>query len=109
MGSCLCREKKTKSSRSAGGGEESYARSTRGGGRRSNQTGPHDKRPRAGGRSSDIANEENDVTLGGTVEDRSIQTAPNHRPAPNNRSSSESMCRIFKYIVELWILNITWN
>ena len=89
MGSCLCKEKKTKSSRSAGGGEESYARSTRGGGCRGNQTGPHDKRTRAGGRSTDIVNEENDVTLGGAVEDRSIEIFPNDQSG--NRLSSQSM------------------
>ena len=69
MGSCLCKEKKTKSSRTAGGGEESYARSTRGVGFRGNQTDTRDKRARAGGRSSDIVNEECEVTPDGAVTD----------------------------------------
>ena len=69
MGSCLCKEKKTKSSRTAGGGEESYARNTTGGGFRGNQTDTRDKRARAGARSSDIINEERDVTPGGAVPD----------------------------------------
>ena len=89
MGSCLCKEKKAKSSRSSGNGEEGYVRSTRGGGCRGNQTDPRDKRTRVGRRSSEIINEENAVTMGGLVQDNNLETFTNDRSI--TRSSSESM------------------
>ena len=68
MGSCLCKEKKSKSSRSASGnGDESYSRSTRGVGNcRGNQTQPNDKRSGEGRRSSpETGRNERDISLGG--------------------------------------------
>ena len=72
MGSCLCKEKKSRSSRSAGNGDESYQRSTRGRGTRNNQTDPNDKRSVTRGRSPESGSRENNVSFGGAIEGSNI-------------------------------------
>ena len=93
MGSCLCKEKKAKASRTAGSGDESYIRRTRGGGCRGNQTDPNDKRVGGGGsitgRSSETLNEENLVPVGGVTESSNIPIGSSRQPVRRLSSQGE--------------------
>ena len=91
MGSCLCKEKKSRSARSAGNGDDSYTRSTRGrdgGGCRGNQTEPNDKRSVTGRRSPESASRENNISFGGAIEGSNIVNISTDRSI--TRLSSQS-------------------
>ena len=92
MGSCLCKEKKSKSSRSAGNGDESYSRSTRGAGNcRGNQTQPNDKRSAEGRRSPETGRNDHDLSLGGgAAEGSNIVNISNDRSITRLSSQSKS-------------------
>ena len=99
MGSCLCKEKKSKSSRSEANGDDSYRRSTRGRENcRGNQTDPNDKRAVTGRASPESGSRENNVSFGGAIEGSNIVNISNDRSVTRLSSQSKYEIKILRYL-----------
>ena len=99
MGSCLCKEKKSRSSRSAANGDDSYRRSTRGRENcRGNQTDPNDKRAVTGRASPESGSRENNVSFGGAIEGSNIVNISNDRSVTRLSSQSKYEIKILRYL-----------